>query len=134
MSKTKIHAERNRKLSNDLYDGKVYFDWTVTTAFYSAIHFVESAFLPGDVKGQRCENINDVKKAYKCEGRHETRERLVCEKMTLKSAAYYAWLDNKSRYSRYTTYKVTNTEAEKALTYLNAISEECYPTKVEEAS
>jgi hypothetical protein len=37
----------------------------------------------------------------------------------------YKWLDDKSRYARYTTYKFRKEEAEKAKDYLNAIIEEC---------
>lgn len=50
-------------------------------------------------------------------GRHASRERLVIEKMNYTIGAKYKWLDDKSRYARYTTYKVTIAEAEKAKQY-----------------
>jgi hypothetical protein len=127
------HAERNQKLSNVLFedniliDGKKCFDWVVTVSFYSAIHFVESFILPKVIAGQQCKNINEVKKAYKMDGRHQARERLVWDYLSPKNAAYYNWLDDKSRYSRYTTYKVTITEAEKAQQYLKSLAAECTP-------
>jgi hypothetical protein len=130
---SKPHAERNEKLSNILFDenivfeGKKFFDWVVTVSFYSAIHFVESHLLPCVISRQHCNNINDVKKAYAMAGRHAARERLVWEKMTTTTAAYYKWLDDKSRYSRYTTYKVTVAEAAKAQQYLKSIKTECFP-------
>lgn len=125
------HAERNQKLSNLLFetdilvDGKKCFDWVLTISFYSAIHFVENFILPKMVAGQHCKDINEVKRAYKMNGRHQARQRLVCDNMSLKNAAYYNWLDDKSRYARYTTYKVTITEAEKAQQYLKSIASEC---------
>lgn len=126
MSK-KDHASRNQELSNTLLDGKKFYDWTIVTAFYSAIHYVEGSILPCEIATSTCSNINDVKKAYKMAGRHASRERLVFDKMSLVNAVKYKWLDDRSRYSRYTTYKVTVTEATKAQEYLKAIAEECYP-------
>ncbi len=126
MSTKKSHGERNQNLSNDLFNGKIYYDWVITTAFYSAIHFVEDKILPCDVAGRLCKNISEVKSAYRMSGRHSSRERLVCDKLNLTIAAKYKWLDDKSRYSRYMTFKVTQTEAEKAKQYLKEIFEECY--------
>lgn len=126
MAKKKEHGERNKKLSNVLFDGKVYYDWVITTAFYSAIHFVEDKILPCEVSSVKCKNITDVKRAYQMNGRHSSRERLVFEKMEGRIAARYKWLDDKSRYSRYTTFKVTITEANKAQQYLKEIYQACY--------
>jgi len=125
MSNKKEHGERNQKLSNKLLDQNVYYDWVVTTAFYSAIHFVEDKILPVNILGQNCKNIFDVRKVYKMNGRHEARERLVCTFLT-QIAAQYKWLDDNSRNSRYTTYKITKTQAEKAKQYLNEIYKACY--------
>lgn len=127
MSNKKIHGERNKDLSLQLLQQKVYFDWVVTTSFYSSIHFVEDKLLPCQINGQTCSNINEVKKAYNLKGRHESRQRLVTEHMTPSNAAKYKWLDDRSRFSRYTTYKVTSAEAEKAKEFLQAIHKECYP-------
>ena len=60
-------------------------------------------------------------------GRHASRERLVSDKMNYSIAARYKWLDDKSRYARYTTYKVTVAEAEKAIQFLEEIFTACYP-------
>lgn len=126
MSSKKKHGERNQELSSHLFEGKKYYDWVVTTSFYSAIHFVEDHILPCDVRGTHCKNIAEVKSAYRMNGRHSARERLVYEKLPLKIATKYKWLDDKSRYSRYTTYKVTNTEADKAIQFLKEIYQACY--------
>lgn len=127
--KKQEHAQRNQKLSKQLYDSGEYFDWVITTAFYSAIHYVEDKILPCKVGSTQCKNINEVKSAYQMPGRHSARERLVFAELPLKVAGKYKWLDDKSRYSRYTTYKVTKTEADKALQYLSNIQKECYKEK-----
>ena len=126
MSSKREHGERNQKLAKDLFGGKVYYDWVITTAFYASIHFVEDKILPCTVNGNSCKNINDVKSAYRMKGRHSSRERLVYDKLPLVIAVKYKWLDDKSRYSRYTTFKVTVTEADKAKQYLEEIYKECY--------
>ena len=126
MSKKKTHGLRNKNLSEDLFSGRVYYDWSVTIAFYSAIHFVEDKILPCEVHNHSCKNINDVKSAYNMNGRHAARERLVFEKLDLETGAYYKWLDDKSRFSRYTSFKVTSGETEKALLYLSEIYKVCY--------
>lgn len=127
MSKKKEHGDRNKKLSDTLLEGKVYYDWTVTVAFYSSIYFVEDALLPTTINSIECKCISDVRKAYKLNGRHESRERLVREFLDSKIAFKYKWLDDKSRYARYTTFKLTSAEASKAQEYLNYIQKECYP-------
>lgn len=126
MGNKREHGERNKELSNTLLEGKIYYDWSVTTAFYSAIHFVEDKILPCEINGTHCKNINDVKQAYKMKGRHASREKLVHNNLTLLTSIKYKWLDDKSRYSGYTTYKITITEAQKAKDFLKAIYEECY--------
>lgn len=126
MTNKRTHGERNLSLSNDIFEGRVYYDWVITTAFYSSIHFVEDKILPCKINGVYCKNIGDVKSAYRMPGRHSSRERLVSDKLSLSVAVKYKWLDDKSRYSRYTTFKVTTAEAEKAKQYLKEIHEECY--------
>lgn len=130
MADKKTFGERNKNLSDLLLEGKVYYDWVVTTAFYSSIHIVEDKLLPSTICGCQCDCIGEVRKAYKMNGRHEARERLVFEKMDSKVAVRYKWLDDRSRYSRYTTYKIQPAEGAKAQEYLNYILKYCYPEAV----
>jgi hypothetical protein len=136
---TRKQGERNSKLSNTLFtenitfENKKFYDWVVTISFYAAIHYLEDFILPKTINSQNCINLNEVKSAYKMPGRHEARERLVWDNMSTDIAAYYSWLDNKSRFARYTTFKVTITEAEKAQDYLNKIINACTPPPTSKA-
>ena len=132
MAKKREFGERNQALSNDLLAGKVYYDWVVTTAFYSAIHFVEDFALPAEINGRQCADIADVKNAYKTEGRHAARERLVFGQINSFVGARYKWLDDHSRNARYKTYKAQSSEALKAQEYLNFIHKHCYPIDAKE--
>lgn len=122
-----IHAERNKSLSEDLKNGKKYYDWVVTTSFYSSIHFLENFLLPVKIGACECNNIQQVKNAYNLKGRHIARLRLIQINAPLEIAVAYKWLDDRSRYSRYTTYKVTAAEADKAIQYITAIQKYCCP-------
>lgn len=131
MAKKREFGERNQTLSNALLAGKTYYDWAVTTAFYSAIHFVEDFALPTDIQGKECNDISDVKAAYRMDGRHAARERLVFDKISPTIGARYKWLDDHSRNARYKTYKLQPSEALKAQEYLNYIYKHCYPEEGE---
>lgn len=76
MANKKDFGERNKNLSEKLYQEKTYYDWSIT-AFYSSIHFVEDFIFPTEIDGITCDNISDAKTAYKINGRHATREKLV---------------------------------------------------------
>ncbi len=127
MANKKAHGIRNQQLSVELLGGKKYYDWVVTTAFYSVIHFVEDVILPCKVSGVNCKSINEVRTAYKMKGRHAARERLVAQELGVTIAAKYKWIDDRSRYSRYTTYKIRPEEAEKAVQYTTEIYNTLYP-------
>lgn len=129
MSKKKEHGDRNRSLSDKLLQEKVYYDWTITTAFYSVIHFVEDVLLPVTIEGQYCKCIADVRKVYKMNGRHEARSYLVTEVLGPGIGVKYNWLDDKSRYARYQTFKLQPADALKAQEFLNFIHKQCYPDK-----
>jgi len=126
-SRKQVHGERNRSLSDELKKGKKYYDWVVTTAFYSSIHFLEDFLLPKKINNQDCKNIGQVKKAYSLQGRHIARLRLIQDNTDNQIAIKYKWLDDRSRYARYTTYKVTAAEADKATQFLKEIHKCCYP-------
>ncbi|MGI9526349.1 MAG: hypothetical protein ACR2MS_04470 [Weeksellaceae bacterium] len=115
------HAQRNKSLSEDLKLGGKYYDWVITTSFYSSIHFLENKLLPINIGGVTCDSIQKVKNAYQQKGRHIARLKLIQINAPVDIAIGYKWLDDKSRFSRYTTYKVTVTEADKALQYLGKI-------------
>lgn len=40
------HGEHNKCACDELIKGKKYFDWIVTTAFYSSIHYIDSKIFP----------------------------------------------------------------------------------------
>ncbi|WP_166921976.1 hypothetical protein [Flavobacterium poyangense] len=130
MANKKEFGDRNKALSDKLLEEKIYYDWVITTAFYSSIHFVEDKILPLKISTTECKCIAEVKKAYKMNGRHEAREKLVFDNLGTVVGAKYRWLDDRSRYSRYETFKHQPAEGAKAQEYLNFIKKVCYPPAV----
>jgi hypothetical protein len=81
--------------------------------------------LPTTINECKCTNIQQVKNAYNLKGRHIARLKLIQMNAPIEIAVGYKWLDDRSRYSRYTTYKVTPTESDKAIQYLSKIENYC---------
>lgn len=119
------HAQRNRTLSIQLLEQGTYLDWVVTTSFYSSIHFIENNLLPTTIDGNTCSQLYDVKKVYKADNLHQTREWLCQDKLTFDTASKYKWLSDNSKNARYTSYKISKAVAEKALKNLDIIEKEC---------
>lgn len=118
-------AKRNHELSSKLLEENVYYDWSVTTAFYSAVHYVEDVIFPIKINGEVCNEIGSARRKCNMEGRHATREKLVYKVMGSKVGATYQWLDDMSRTARYKTYKTNKNVAVKAKEFLKRIEEEC---------
>lgn len=119
------HANRNKALAVKLLQESVYFDWVVTTSFYSSIHFIENHLFPTTIMDTTCDNLFDAQKKYNSANLHETRECLCQDKLTFDVALKYKWLSDNSKNARYTSYKISKAVAEKAIVNLNAVETAC---------
>lgn len=118
------HAEHNKKLSQRLYSEAEFLDWANTTAFYSALHFVQYKLLPGTYNGILCNNIDDVLRNFRCRSKHEATSQLV--QMGLpEMAVKYSFLMNSSFTARYVDYIVHPEQAKICQKFLKLISEIC---------
>lgn len=118
------HAKRNHKLSDKLYQEEEFLDWANTTAFYAALHYVQSKLLPNVYNGKLCESIDDVYSALHTKGKHEATCELV--KVGLPTIAEkYSYLMNCSFTARYKSYLVHKEQAKLCQKYLNIIKDSC---------
>lgn len=126
MSDKKAHGERNKNLCDHLYDGRHYFDWVITTAFYSAIHFVDFKIFPFEHNGTQIKSLDFAFKhqEFKKGSRHETRAYLVYLKLP-KRAADFKYLQDTCWNARYVSYKTTQQAAEMGRLCLDSIIAEC---------
>jgi len=127
MGTRKDHAEHNEKLSQLLYDEKVFFDWANTTAFYAALHFVNDKLLPAKYNGIECSRIADAAKALNCKSKHEATMEMVNIQMPV-IANDYKFLMDCSFTARYNDYQVAPGHAKICQKKLKIIKDHCFPT------
>jgi hypothetical protein len=121
------HAQRNEQLNDKLIAEDIYHDWIVTTAFYSAIHYIEHKLFPCTWLSKLVANLDEAHSAMPYssrKSRHETRATLV------KSHLYnlhveYEFLRKQSQNARYVNYNVSPALAEKSKKCLTKIKTAC---------
>lgn len=124
MAKKQNHAEHNRNLAHELDAGKKFFDWCVTTSFYSALHFVDLKILPFNLGPDTCTTLKDAKTLLRSSSKHKARMDMVqiqCPKIKEE----YRWLMDNANNARYITYKFSPAQSAKALQYLQTIEDYC---------
>ena len=121
------HAQHNEEVSNHLFE-KEYWDWVITTAFYSALHYVLSAVFPlKETKNGKAKTYPDFNTYYKeirrpwyDPGRHKVTSDLVAAHISAIVGEYNA-LKDAAWAARYNNYHSTRGEAEAALSWLGDI-------------
>ena len=118
----KLHAIHNEEACKFLLTSKKFNDWVVTTAFYSALHFVQHELFPLTDHGQKYTDFNVyfskvLKKKNKKLSKHSATIELVKTNLPLASA-YYRWLHDACMSARYNNYIVSETKAATASNYL----------------
>lgn len=123
------HAEHNESACDYLNASDDFLDWVVTTAFYSALHFVEHKLFPRTekVKGQvvKYETFDDWYKAVGIDNKHSELRQLVqytCPGYV--SSSYRALLDS-SYSARYRHYATSRALADKAKRDLDNVKAHC---------
>jgi hypothetical protein len=128
--KSLYQANHNRDCCDYLNKNGNFGDWVITTAFYSALHFVDSKLFPIDVNGKIYNKLSDYLSFYNSNNPqnpltpHQMRLELVNKNLTEISANYKALYDQ-SRTARYNNYYTTETQVKFAVSILNKISKKC---------
>jgi len=120
----KEHGEHNESLCSKLLKEGEYNDWTITTAFYSAIHFIDYKLFPITIEGDVYNSIGSIHRLYGKYSKHKTRELLVCKYLS-EQKENYAFLSKNCWNARYENYKVNPQRAQIAKDKLNKIKEAC---------
>lgn len=137
MPKTKEryeHGSHNEETCTYLNLRPEFKDWVVTTAFYSALHFVASKIFPFKVpaiEGKTTE-IFTIDQYYNYSGakkknisKHELLLELIEKNFTDNTVNYYDWLLSMATTARYSNYQQPPEIANKAVTYLGHIKKSC---------
>ena len=122
------HANRNTQLCQNLLDEGVYYDWVITTAFYSSIHFIDHKIFPCPYDGKVLHDIIHAHRHFNgMKSKHQVREHLVAIVIPAQ-VGNYKFLDTQCRNARYLNYNVNEQKARIARQKLDEIITECVPT------
>jgi hypothetical protein len=124
------HARHNEKVCKYLNKKEEFSDWVITTAFYSALHFVRYKIFPlrSTNRGKQI-TYNDFEQCYRYDNpanlpKHEFLVEKVTEHIP-EIASHYAFLHDTCKNARYINYKYSREVSSKAVKYLKNIEEVC---------
>lgn len=127
------HAEHNEKACDLLALNKEFPDWTITTAFYSALHFVSYKIFPFTHKidskqTMHFENLEQWQqfKSYTSTKRHELLKDLVANFCPAVHPEY-EWLLGLSMTARYHRFQHDQLIVDKAVRIMKKIKKACQP-------
>jgi hypothetical protein len=111
----KKHAIHNKNACAYLLKSKKYNDWVITTAFYSALHFVQNEIFPLKDAGTVYPDFNIyfskvLRKKNRKLNKHAATIQLVNTHLTAVSS-YYRWLHDACMTTRYKNYIVSDNKA-----------------------
>lgn len=125
--KPKTHSEHNYEVCEFLLSDKRFYDWVVTTAFYSALHLVQEEIFPfSDDEGYTYSSFEQYFSKSLTEGvkisKHQSTIKLV-EQRIKGAGNFYRSLHDMCRTCRYRNYHVSPKKAKVAKSYLDKIRE-----------
>jgi len=129
--KKKAHALRNFDLCIKLFDEGKYRDWVVTTAFYSAVQFIEYTIFPLVLKKVEYSDFDEYYEAKSNNGfpnKHNVRKSLVSEQLPIIRTQYRDLLDE-CHTARYYNYEISADKAIEAKKNIQFIKAECLKIK-----
>ncbi len=119
---SKHHAEHNEKACDFLISDGTFTDWIVTTAFYSALHYVQNEIFPLVVGTTTYPNFNDyyTSISFPKPSKHSTTAQLVGTHLSVCEPSY-RWLLDACHTARYKNYSVSKKKAQTAKHKLTTI-------------
>jgi len=121
----KDHAEHNENACKYLYQSGIYYDWVVTTAFYSAMHYVHHDLFPMEFYDESYENFNvyygsRYNHLIDRPSKHQATIDLINNRLP-NCKRFYRWLYDECYTARYNKYNVSLEMAKKAMDFLTYI-------------
>jgi len=127
----KEHGNHNLDLCKIILDEGGYNDWVVTTAFYSAVHFVEHALFPLIEKNVEYKTFNEYWQniySHRHVSKHDCKKKLV-NKYIPAVRTEYRELYEDCFSSRYNNYQVNDYNAQQAIKKAHKIKAACLAIK-----
>jgi len=119
---SKDHALHNEEVCNLINGQNKYHDWTVTSAFYSALHYVLFEIFPVEHYGEKytCFDHYCSEKLKNRTSKHEATCGLVAKHLPT-CDGHYKWLKDQCMSARYYDYDVSPEVAKEAVKNLEFI-------------
>lgn len=127
------HALHNESVCKTLLNlrGEKFYDWVVTTAFYSAIHFVEHKLFPLSEVGRTFNTFNEYYNFSKSQSslpkfpdKHRFKSNLV-KKYLRTISGDYNFLLTQCFASRYSNYNVSEPMAKQCVKKMDIVKKAC---------
>jgi hypothetical protein len=118
------HARHNESLCDHLIEQKKWNDWIVTTAFYSALQYVDHRLFPLKVKAVTYNSIENYCKSNRLKNKHEVRKELVYDHIR-KISPSFRWLLNTCHTARYQNYRIAEEVSLEAKRKLEIVKQFC---------
>lgn len=124
----KDHAEHNERVCSFLFKEDKYHDWVVTTAFYSALHFVQHEVFPlklDSITYQSFESYYNghFKNIKNKPNRHVATINLTYAHIDGEAGEIYKWLHDTCRTARYRSFKTSPEVAKLSKDRLSVLKE-----------
>ncbi len=127
------HARHNENTCKHLKDTGQFNDWVITTAFYSAIHFIDHELFPKqyeDPTNGRPRMFHNFESYYlrtdRTENKHKVRQNLVDDYIPELSDEYQTLKDNCWN-ARYVDYSFTTDVSDLCYNCMQRVKEICEP-------
>ena len=106
-----------------------YPDWVATSAFYAAMHLVQSRLFPFDYQGKSVSSIDNYhfilsQKRGNAPSKHALTKQLVAQHISAVSNDY-RWLFDTCMNARYSLYTLSNQQANAAVQAMERIKAHC---------
>lgn len=127
------HAVRNQEVAQYLFDNTEYYDWVITSSFYSAINIVKYKIFPLILDGETFRTFERYKDEYQRSlpaSPHTILQQLVNKLPEMRAIRVdFKILYDECHSSRYKRYECSEEEAKNALIKLSAIMKHCNTDK-----
>lgn len=123
----KEHGKHNLDLCKVILDDGNYNDWVITTAFYSAVHYVEHALFPLIEDGVEYPTFNEYWQINFHPihvSKHDCKKRLVKRYLPAVKTQYRELCDDCMN-SRYNDYNVSDYNAQQSIKKAESIKKAC---------
>lgn len=130
-TKRRDHALHNEKVCKFLYEENKYQDWVITTAFYSALHFVRYKIFPLQIDGYTYNNFDIYFARNRDVGLSQHQHLIDLSKRYLpkKLRGGFSRLFSNCMHARYNDYLMEQEDVETSIVYLEQLKSFCNTNK-----